>query len=126
MIFSATGIETGRNLHGNKIYFFLAEFVPTVIPFIQARNLDVGGQRRSKSIQQNSNVGGNNPFINQVFNHQQVSSNNVPSILSKSNSQNNAFHSDPFPAATDRVSSVKTNTGLSNQVSILKLILLPK
>ena len=100
-------------------YFFVfsTEFVPTVIPFIQARNLDVGGQRSSKSIQQNSNIGGNNPFINQVFNHQQVSSNNVPSILSNSNIQNNAFHSEPFPAATDRVS--KVNTIIVNQVSIL-------
>ena len=103
-----------------------SEFVPTVIPFIQSRNLDVGHQRRSKSILQSSQNEGNNPFINQVFNHHQVSSNNVPSILSNSNVNSNALHSDPFPAATDRVSSVNTNSGLSSQVSIFKLILLRK
>ena len=114
-----------QNLCRNKKYnlYFLSlysasEFVPTVIPFIQSRNLEVGHQRRSKSILQSPQNEGNNPFINQVFNHHQVSSNNVPSILSNSNVNTNALHSDPFPAATDRVSSVNTNTGLSNQVSI--------
>ena len=114
----------------SNLYFFslysASEFVPTVIPFIQSRNLDVGHQRRSKSILQPPQNEENNPFINQVFNHHQVSSNNVPSILSNSNVNTNAVHSDPFPAATDRVSSINTNTGLSNQVSIFRLILQPK
>ena len=84
-----------------------------MIPLLQSRNLVVG-PRTSKSVLQNSNT--QNPanlFVNQVFNHQQVSSNNVPSILSN---PNNAFNSQSFPL-TDRASSINHHVALNVQVN---------
>jgi hypothetical protein len=93
-------------------FIFDTEFVPTVIPLLESRNLDVG-QRRSKSFQQNSNnQNAANQFVNQLFNHQQLSSNNVPSILSNSN---NAFNSQPYPAI-ERASSINHHVAINAQV----------
>lgn len=97
----------------NSTFNLTIDFVPTVIPLLQARNLVVG-PRTSKSVQQNvNNPNLSNLFVNQVFNHQQVSSNNVPSILSNSN---NHFNSQPF-LATDRASSINHHVALNAQVN---------
>ena len=99
------------------LFYLCVDFVPTVIPLLQARNLDVG-PRRSKVFSHHANhQSPTSQFINQLFNHQQVSSNNVPSILSNSN---NPFTSSALPNDVDRASSINHHVALNPQVHINK------
>ena len=85
-----------------------------MIPLIQSRNLDVG-PRNSKHLKQNSNAQNvENPFLKQIFNNHQVSSNNVPS---PSLNTNNAINSQQF-SQTHKGSTINHHVALNAQVSI--------
>ena len=102
-------------IHYIHLFHLCVDFVPTVIPLLQARNLDVG-PRRSKVFSHHANhQSPTSQFINQLFNHQQVSSNNVPSILSNSN---NPFTSSALPNDVDRASSINHHVALNPQVHL--------
>ena len=104
-----------RNMNHIHLFYLCVDFVPTVIPLLQARNLDVG-PRRSKVFSRHANhQSPTSQFINQLFNHQQVSSNNVPSILSNSN---NPFTSSALPNDVDRASSINHHVALNPQVHL--------
>ena len=103
------------NMYNIHLFYLCVDFVPTVIPLLQARNLDVG-PRRSKVFSHHANhQSPTSQFINQLFNHQQVSSNNVPSILSNSN---NPFTSSALPNDVDRASSINHHVALNSQVNL--------
>ena len=103
------------NIYHIHLFNLCVDFVPTVIPLLQARNLDVG-PRRSKVFSRHANhQSPTSQFINQLFNHQQVSSNNVPSILSNSN---NPFTSSALPNDVDRASSINHHVALNPQVNL--------
>ena len=109
------------NMHYIHLFYLCVDFVPTVIPLLQARNLDVG-PRRSKVFSHHANhQSPTSQFINQLFNHQQVSSNNVPSILSNSN---NPFTSSALPNDVDRASSINHHVALNPQVHLNENFLL--
>ena len=109
------------NMYNIHLFYLCVDFVPTVIPLLQARNLDVG-PRRSKVFSHHANhQSPTSQFINQLFNHQQVSSNNVPSILSNSN---NPFTSSALPNDVDRASSINHHVALNPQVHLNENFLL--
>ena len=114
IIFMIIIIIEGK-IHYIHLFHLCVDFVPTVIPLLQARNLDVG-PRRSKVFSHHANhQSPTSQFINQLFNHQQVSSNNVPSILSNSN---NPFTSSALPNDVDRASSINHHVALNPQVHL--------